>query len=345
MTYNTKKEHAYEMFTNSMKNNDIPELMLLCGQEGYLIEWALELLKKKFVRPEFKDFDFNFIDCLEKNIEELIELATTVSFGSERKLIVVTNFFESKDKAKGKEDVEKIFKSVEGMAIIAFLFEGEIKPYEKSAMAKYIKENGEIFEFNIIDNSELKRFIQKKFKESNREISPEMLYYFIQNCGYLNKDNDYRLHDVLNDVKKIIDMGEGLVTKEEIIDGISKSLGESTFSLLDAISLNKKEEALILYKDIIMSGQSPFRLIASIAGQLELILMVKELKEKGLVKDEIAKKLKVHSFRVEKALGFARSFSEEKLRRMLINIYTCDKDIKSGRIDEKFAVEIFISSN
>ena len=44
-----KKEHAFQKIGKDLKADAIPGVVLLCGEEQYLVHWAAEQLIKKYV--------------------------------------------------------------------------------------------------------------------------------------------------------------------------------------------------------------------------------------------------------------------------------------------------------
>ncbi len=96
-------------------------------------------------------------------------------------------------------------------------------------------------------------------------------------------------------------------------------------------------------RDMLLSGESVFMLIGATASQLEILLMVKEMKEEGVPLKEMIKVLKIHEFRVKKALNLTNKYTTAKIRRILIGLYSCEEKIKSGKLDEEIALELFIA--
>ena len=85
-----------------------------------------------------------------------------------------------------------------------------------------------------------------------------------------------------------------------------------------------------------------FNIIGVLANHFELMLEVKEFKEEGLGPAAITAKLKVHEFRVKKALAFAEKFTVEKLRSILSQLYETDRNIKTGALEQNLALELLV---
>ena len=82
---------------------------------------------------------------------------------------------------------------------------------------------------------------------------------------------------------------------------------------------------------MVSSGEEPFKLIRMIVKQLELMLKTKEMRGEGMSVPEIAKKLKVHEFRIKKAASFAGRMNEDAIRTILIYAYEIAININNNR--------------
>ena len=166
----------------------------------------------------------------------------------------------------------------------------------------------------------------------------------IADSGYGNKEIDYNLYNLENDIKKVIAHSDG----EEIVSSdvaltISTNLETNVFAMLDAISRNRKDEAYRLLHNLLVSGEGVYRLLALISSQLELILEVKEMREEGLKPPQMQKILGVHEFRIKKAMSVTEKYSREGLKRILSKAYEIDGNIKNGLLEQTLALELFIA--
>ncbi|MBR5489503.1 MAG: hypothetical protein IKV72_07325, partial [Firmicutes bacterium] len=53
-----RKEHAFKAFSKDIKEKDMPSVLFLYGEEGYLINWAVESLLKRYVNPALVSLDY-----------------------------------------------------------------------------------------------------------------------------------------------------------------------------------------------------------------------------------------------------------------------------------------------
>ena len=85
-----------------------------------------------------------------------------------------------------------------------------------------------------------------------------------------------------------------------------------------------------------------FSIIGLLVNHFELVLEVREFREDGMSLSAITSKLKIHEFRVKKAMGFAEKFTAEKLRSILSQLYETDRHIKTGALEQNLALELLV---
>ncbi len=84
------------------------------------------------------------------------------------------------------------------------------------------------------------------------------------------------------------------------------------------------------------------RILFLITRQFRILAEVKELTGKGYPRSEIAKKVGVPEFAVGKYQNQNRNYTKDKLIQVLKDGAAAEEDVKTGKMNEKIAVEIFI---
>ena len=114
--------------------------------------------------------------------------------------------------------------------------------------------------------------------------------------------------------------------------------------MINAISDNRKDEALLLLHNLLASGESVYKLLALICSHYELVLMVKEMREEGFSPGEIKAATGAHEYRIKVAGALSRLYSVEQLRLILCRCFDVEKNIKTGLLDERLAMEMLIAN-
>ena len=340
------KGQVFNKLLQDINAGDIPNVLLLFGEEAFLTDWAESRLVERFVSEAAKPLDFIRFEQGNLSTDDLVSACETMPMFSERKVVVIESILDME-----KEDLAYLDSVPDGCLLIIKAIDEKANK-KASRLVKSLGKNAGSYEFGPITEDELKKFIVKRFRSAGKNVSPQAVSLLIANCGYMNKEIDYALYNLENDIRKMVAYsGSEVITEEDVLAGLSDNIEHNVFKMLDAISDKKKDVAFAMLHDMIKSGrrigQSSGRnehtILATIAGQLELMLEVKQFSEQGLGKSQIARKLKVHEYRVEKALKFSRNYDENDLIRIVKAAFDTDERIKSGLLDAGLALEMLIA--
>ena len=330
MAYYRKKEHAFKTFQKDLKADKISGLVVLTGNEEYLINWAKGVLIDKYVNEATRTLDLDVIDSEDYDIDRIVASCETVPMLSEKKVVVLRDY--------DKPDTKKIAKYCGDLPETTIL----ILIVKKADKA--LNDKGIVYDFGPLEKDQLESFINKRFKAKGKVISRSYMSTLINESGYINKDIDYNLSNLIGDIEKISALCDGNeIQLENIRMGLSDNLEHGVFTLIDNISNGRKDVALDLLNQIITSGEDEIKLLAIIISQLEIMLETKELLEDGWTVESIAKTTKIHQFRIKKAANFVRKYDVKTLKENLRAAYNTDVQIKRGILDSRLALELLIA--
>lgn len=346
-----KKEHAFQTIGKDLKAGNIKSPVLLCGEEQYLVHWAAELLVKKYVNQATATLDFTKLDPEGITVEKIRESCETLCMLSEKRVVLVPEFPPALgEKLKGfsesdEKDLTQYFEELpDTCMLIITAGPPDSKKRKKSRIQTAVSHCGTVYDFGPLSGAQLRSFIMKRFKASGKVCRNSVIDMLIQDSGYGNKEIDYNLYNLENDIRKIIAHSNGdEIVSSDVALTISTNLETNVFAMLDAISRNRKDEAYRLLHNLLTGGESIYGLLALITSQLELILEVKEMREEGLGLSQIHKLLGIHEFRIKKAMSVTEKYSLDGLKRILSKAYEIDGNIKTGLLDQTLALELFIA--
>lgn len=346
-----KKEHAFQTIGKDLKAGRIPSFVLLCGEEQYLVHWAADLLKDRYVEKACESLDFTRLDPEGLTVDRIKESCETLSMLSPKRVVLIPEFPPALgQKLKGfsesdeKELLEYLKTIPETCLLIITAGMPDPKNKKKGKLRMAAGKWGAVYDFGPLSGAQLRSFIQKRLKAAGKTYRDSIIDMLMADSGYGNKEIDYNLYNLENDIKKIIAHSDGNeILSSDVALTISTNLETNVFAMLDAISRNRKDEAYRLLHNLLVSGEGVYGLLALIVSQLELILEVKEMREEGLAPPQMQKLLGVHEFRIKKAMGVTEKYSVEGLKRVLCKAYEIDGNIKTGLLDQNLALELFIA--
>lgn len=344
---NAVKEHAYRQIDREIKNDQLKNLLLFYGKEQYLVDWAMDAIVEKYLNKALLSLEFTRINGEDATLDEIIKSCETLPMASPQRVVLVSDFKlleGAKSKHFGEEEEKKLLlylKSLPDTAMLIFTCEN---PDKRRKLYKGMSDLGSSYDFSPLDEKSLGGFIAKRFKEWGKEVDARTIAQFIRASGYYDKETDYTLYNLNNDIKKIVAYNEdSVIGLDAICDTVSGNIDTNIFDLIDATSSNKKDQAFQLLHNLLSSGEKEYKILALICAQFEIVLSVKEMKEEGYSFENMREMLGVHEFRIKKAAIFAERYSLPKLYMVLQKAYEIDKNIKTGILESSLALEMFIA--
>jgi len=85
-------EHPFrtivKQFKTSAQTGDYPQVILLCGREDFLINWAKKFIKEQVVEPSAAEIDFSSFSDENSDPYEITAACETLPLMSRKKLVI-----------------------------------------------------------------------------------------------------------------------------------------------------------------------------------------------------------------------------------------------------------------
>ncbi|MDY6038477.1 MAG: DNA polymerase III subunit delta [Eubacterium sp.] len=345
-----EKIHTYKKFAEDVKNGKIKNVLLIYGEEEYLVKWAIDMLVKKYINEATRQMDLTILDEMETASSEMavsiIESCETFPLFSDKRVIIVRDMkalVSSSPQAIREKDLAELksyFKQVPDTSLLIFAASNADK---SKPLSKAIIEAGAGYNFERLGRSDLISFANKRFRQAGKKISNINMNMLIDETGYFNQDSNYDLYTFMNDISKLIAISGDTIEENSIKDLVISDEDTFVFNLLDSIGSGRKDKAFEQLHNILAGGGDEFQLIGTIVSQFELMYSVKQMTDSGMQLTDIAKKLKASEYRIKKFMPQLQRFSSQKLAEILSSAYELSNNITSGLLKSNMALELFIA--
>ena len=332
------------LLKKAIKNKELGSLYLFYGAEEYLKRNYTEYIEKNLLAEEFKLM--NKV-VLEGKVAPsvIIDHCETAPVFSDRKLVVVKNSGLFKGRKKGEDagkkgitgdDLADFLQNVPSYSCLIFL-ENEID--KRIRYVELIKKFGLIVEFDYRKPEELTGWVVKRLKAEGRDIDAGTAAQLVEYC-------EQGMDDISNEIAKLCAYAgdRKRITAADIKKVCTKSVKSRVFDLTDAIAAKQTGKALVLLNDMVVLKEPMPKVMYMIARQFRQLLQVKLLLREGATQAEITSRLKLSPYISGKILRQAQSFSLEKLEKAVSTGLELDIAIKTGRLEDRVAVELMIAS-
>lgn len=313
-----------------IKTGQLKQIYLLHGEEAYLIRQYRDKLLTALLGGG-DAMNVNRYEGKGVSVPEIIDMAETLPFFSDRRVIILENteLFQS-----GGEMLSDYLKAPAESASF-LLVEREVD--KRSGIYKTVKKFGYAAEFGRQDAKTLQKWVLGILKKEGKQITSDALQLFLEGCG-----DD--MENIRKELEKLLcyTLNKEAITAEDVEAICVPQIQNHIFDMITAIADGKSEKALRLYYDLLALKEPAMRILFLLGRQFNLLLQVKEMAEKGAPQTMIAKNTGLHEFVAGKYMKQAAGFKRAFLKKALEDCGETEYDIKSGKIGERLGVELLI---
>lgn len=303
---------------------------LLYGEETYLKRQYKQKLQQAVADV---DDTMNTAYYEGKNINpgEIIDLAETLPFFADRRLILLENT------GMFKTSCEELAEYIKHMAETTCLVFVEEELDKRGKMYKAVKNNGRVVEFARQTDALLTKWILSRLKREGKKITQSDMQLLLEKTG-----ND--MENIDRELEKLFcyTLDREVITAEDLEAVCVPQTTGKIFEMVDKIAQKQQKQALELYYDLLTLREPPMRILFLIARQFQILLQVKELKKQGYENALIASKAGIPGFAVRKNLAQAEHFTTGQLREAVADCVQTEEDVKTGNLNDRMAVELLI---
>lgn len=316
---------------NDIKSGQLKQAYLLYGEESYLIRQYRDKLVHALA-AEGDTMNFSRFEGADINQREIIDLAETLPFFADHRLILIEDSGLFK---KGAEELADYMDSVPQSTCFVF---AEKEVDRKTKMFKAVKKLGNAVEFARQTDETLLRWIEGRIRKNGKNITKDAYRLFVAKTGNDMENIDKELEKLLCYTldKDYIDVTDvEAVTTEQTENKI--------FEMIDAVAQHQQKKALDLYYDLLSLREPSMRILYLITNQFQRLMVVKAMTNQGFGQKDIAGRAGCPEWAVRKYQSQCRAFSMDKLKQAVRDGVEYEEAVKTGRMGDQLAVELFIA--
>lgn len=316
--------------SEEIKSGELKQIYILYGEEAYLRNQYKDKIKNALL-GEGDAMNFHYFEGKDVRVGEVIDLAETMPFLAERRVVMLEN---SGLFSHGGEELADYLASPSETAYFVFV---EPTVDKRSKLYKAATAKGRAIEFKAQDETTLKRWILGFLKKENKNITERDLNLFLDKTG-----SD--MENIRGELEKLLCycMERDVITAQDIEAVCTKQVSSQIFDMINAVAERRQKAAMDLYYDLLTLKEPPMRILFLITRQFNLLLQVKELKNKGYDANTIGEKVGLAGFIARKYVAQAAKFKEADLRKALTDCVEAEEAVKTGRMNDVMSVELLI---
>lgn len=311
-------------------NGQFKNLYLIYGEEDYLkLQYKNKLIAA--LVNEGDNMNFSKYEDNGINTAQIIDQAETMPFFAEHRVILIENSGFGK---KMPEDLGNYLSTIPEFTVFIFV---EPTADKRGKLYKAAKAAGRDIEINMPNEAVLAKWVGAQLNTAGKQMKKDAWSQFL-NMTHESMDNMSR------ELEKLITyVGDrNQITIDDVNAICIAKVETKIFDMLNAISAKDMVKTMDLYQDMLSAKEPPMRILTMIVRQFRQMKVVKELSGFGNNASTIAGKVGMPDFAVRRTMQLAGNFSDKEITNLLNDAADFEEKFKTGRLDEKLAVELII---
>lgn len=297
-----------------------PPLLLLHGEEGFLLERAQHRVRDLAIPPECRDFNFHVFQGREVKGDSILDAARTLPVFNSRRLVLVKDIQHSP-----AAELETLLGYLQDPSPETILLLTADKIDARRKFFQEFKKRGEIVEFKRPYDNQIPAFVREQARSAGFALTEEAMALFCRRVG----NNLQEIHGELS--KLFSYLGEKkLADVSDVGAVVSDTRVENVFELTNALGDRKAGEALRVLERLLGEGDAPLVILTMMVRHFRNLWKISELLGRREGKGEIAKRVGVNPYFIEALIGQARRFTPEQYQRIFEKFLSVDLALKSS---------------
>lgn len=315
-------------------------IQFLYGENIYFIEVELKKLERDFAVLDSAGMNLSKLNGSELTYNTFCQQVDAMPFLAEKRLIIIKNFLlegdtEVKDKIVKK--LEVLLKNEDTSRDIVFVELGA--PDKRSKLFKLLSKIPGAKEYGEIKGYLLHDWIKKRVEENGLEIERSA-------ANELEIALGSNLPAISNELDKVSmyvkSQGCKKITSKDVKMFATYEVSTDIFVLVENIARKNERSALAILDQFLQQGENEQKIMAMIIYQFRTLVIIKELLEKGLDKNQIAKQTGLHPFVITKSWPMVQNYSFGDLKEIYDLLAKYDHESKIGEIDPSQMMSLLV---
>lgn len=323
-----------------------PVVYILHGEDELAITQNVAELQAKLGDRQLAEMNTIRLDGRSVSFEDLETAANTPPFLTRRRLVILTHpkarLASASNQGKFKALLERVPESV-ALVLVEYNPLTDVKEKRSNKLfwlEEYGNKGGErvwMHAFPLPSGAAMQQRITTLVKQAGGQITPASAELLASLVGDSPRIADQEIHKLLAYVNY------SRPVQAEDVEHLTEDQGHGDiFVMVDAIGNRDSRKAINMLHRL-LEDQDVASIFGMVVRQFRLILLSKEILERGGQPADIARSLKIPKFVAEKITGQARKFSMPALEAIYNSLLDIDEGVKTGELEGSLALDTLIA--
>lgn len=326
-----------------LKAQTFQRLYIFHGEERYLLEHYLGLLRKKLLDGPAQDFNFHRFPQGSVELQALTDAVESVPMMAEHTLVEIDDWDLSKLTESGREALTAILSDIPDYCTMVLVYDTvAFKVDGRYKKLKAALDCGTAVEFVRQSQRDLTAWIRKHALAAGKDISDK-------NCEYLTFRSGGAMTTLESELKKLTAYAPGReITQADIDAVVIPVLDAQVFDLTDTVAAGRYDLALTVLQTLLSMEHEPISILAAIGAQLRRLYYAKICLNAGGGEAALGDLLQAasgrapHPYVLQKTVSAARRLTDGFCRQAVCLALEADLQLKRSADEPARILELFL---
>ena len=322
----------------AIKQNQIRRLYIFHGEEGFLLHYYLEQIKKLLVDELTESFNYNKLTSENFDLQSFADSVESLPMMAESTFVWVDDVDIFKLPEDDRERLANVIRDIPDYCTVVFSFETVAwKPDKRlKKLWEAISSHASIVEFGRQDQRNLIPWVTRHFAANQKIIDSGL-------CSYLIDLTGGSMTTLAGEISKICAYsGADRITKSDIDAVTEPVLDAVVFQMTDLLGDGQYGPALVKLQQLLKMQQEPIAILGAIGNHFRKIGAARTLLDNGKNSAGLQQLYGLTDYPARKIMGAARSFSGPFCAKALEMIMETDKQMKTSYDDSDRLLEVLL---
>lgn len=322
----------FKTVKNKIKEKNFDPVYFFFGDEDYLIDNLIDLIREKVVDPQTRDFNYDYLYSDDVNGQDIISLASSLPMMTDYRLVILKSV--QKLSPSDRKILQRYLDSPSNSTVLVLTADRIDR--RKKFYADLIKKSNWVECKPIYENTAVS-WIIKEFKKYEIEITRSAASLIVQLAGT-------SLRSLHNEIEKIIThiQGNKSVKEKDVSQVVGFYKNYNLWDLTDAVGNKDEKLAYKILVNFLEEGVSAALLMMELTRRILLLMKIRLLLDKGMNQYTIQKVMHFKNYFLNLYLKQANNFTISELRNSLHALQTADWYLKTGYLKPEMVLTLII---
>ncbi len=338
MTMKQEENTGLQRLKTAIKGKCLGNLYVFHGEETFLLQHYLSLIKKLLVDELTESFNYHRFNDETFDIQSFADAVENLPMMAEFTMVQVDDVELFKRPEGEREKLAQVLADIPEYCTVIFTYETVgWKPDKRLInLWKVFSDNADIIEFPKQDQRDLVAWISRHFLAKQKRISTDLCVYLIDITGGT-------MSALSAEINKICAYSGADIIKKSDIDAVTEPVLDAVvFQMTDLLGQGNYGSALQKLHQLLKMQQEPVVILGAIGSHFRRISAARTLSDNGKTYGELMKLLGIRDYPARKMMDAARRFSAEFCATASLLVLETDIRLKTSYDEPQRLLEMLL---